>query len=270
MRGKVLFALLAVLLLSGLTYSSRVSGMVWDAVKMGPGEGMAVEINTTPVQREITGPDGSYLFELGPGTYYLVVKKISQKHELEQVASQGIVISKEGNYTLDLLAFYSDISVPDFGNDSEFEIPSIPDQGKATPKKPDDLFLIILAAAFLALTLLIGTHYLFGKKKGGPEPKPEPKESQLAKEKPRQEEPVKEENFATPIPQRKEKLPSDLKQIIQIMKRNEGRMTQRDLRKEIPLSEAKVSLMITDLENRGWIKRIKQGRGNILILKEIS
>ncbi len=268
MHRKVFFGLLAMLLLSGLAHSARVSGTVWDAVKMEPGAGIAVEINTTPMQREITGPDGSYFFDLGPGSFELAVKKITPKHELEQVAAQAIVISKEGNYTLDLLAFYSDISVPDLGNESEFELPSIPDQNKVTHQKPDDIFVILLAAAFLALTLLIGTYYLFGKMKGEQVIKPEPKEPKSAKEMPEsKKEEAKEEKIAIPIPQKREKIPSDLKQIIQIMKRNEGRMTQKDLRKEIPLSEAKVSLMITDLENRGLVRRIKQGRGNVLILK---
>lgn len=44
----------------------------------------------------------------------------------------------------------------------------------------------------------------------------------------------------------------------------EGRILQKDLRKKLPYSEAKVSLMISELEAQGKIKRIKKGRGNIL------
>ena len=72
-------------------------------------------------------------------------------------------------------------------------------------------------------------------------------------------------------PQKEEqtkKLPANLRDVVRILKRNEGRMTQKDLRKEIPLSEANVSLMLTELEHLGIVKRIKKGRGNILILKE--
>jgi uncharacterized membrane protein len=50
------------------------------------------------------------------------------------------------------------------------------------------------------------------------------------------------------------------------MEKSGGRITQLDLRKALPYSEAKVSLMITDLENRGIVKKIKKGRGNVLIL----
>jgi uncharacterized membrane protein len=58
----------------------------------------------------------------------------------------------------------------------------------------------------------------------------------------------------------------DLDRIILILKENGGRATQKDIRKEIPLSEAKISLMIAELESEGKIKKIKKGRGNILVL----
>jgi uncharacterized membrane protein len=45
-----------------------------------------------------------------------------------------------------------------------------------------------------------------------------------------------------------------------------GRTTQKDLRRAIPYSEAKISLMIAELESQGKLKKIKKGRGNIIIL----
>jgi len=59
---------------------------------------------------------------------------------------------------------------------------------------------------------------------------------------------------------------SDLDEIIKIIKEEGGRATQKDIRKKIPLSEAKISLMIAQLESEGKIKKIKKGRGNIIIL----
>ena len=46
-----------------------------------------------------------------------------------------------------------------------------------------------------------------------------------------------------------------------------GRINQLELRQQLPYSEAKVSLMLADLESRGLIRKIKKGRGNIIILK---
>jgi len=55
--------------------------------------------------------------------------------------------------------------------------------------------------------------------------------------------------------------------LIKIIKREGGRTTQKYIRKQIPLSEAKISLMIAELEHKGIIEKIKKGRGNIIILK---
>mgnify|MGYP001588220094 CR=1 FL=1 len=60
----------------------------------------------------------------------------------------------------------------------------------------------------------------------------------------------------------------DLENIIKIIRQEGGRATQKDIRKQIPLSEAKISLMIAELEHKGIVEKIKKGRGNIVILKK--
>lgn len=67
-------------------------------------------------------------------------------------------------------------------------------------------------------------------------------------------------------PKEEKKTKYDLKEILDFVKKEGGRTTQKELRKAIPYSEAKISLMIAELESQGKIKRIKKGRGNILIL----
>lgn len=44
----------------------------------------------------------------------------------------------------------------------------------------------------------------------------------------------------------------------------EGTTTQKELRKKIPYSEAKISLMLSSLQAQGKIEKIKKGRGNII------
>ena len=56
--------------------------------------------------------------------------------------------------------------------------------------------------------------------------------------------------------------------LLKIIREEGGRTTQKDIRKKIPLSEAKISLMISDLESQGILKRIKKGRGNIIIFNK--
>lgn len=59
-------------------------------------------------------------------------------------------------------------------------------------------------------------------------------------------------------------LPDDLKEIMDIIRASGNRITQRELRKKSPYSESKVSLMLSDLEERGLVEKFKKGRGNII------
>ncbi|MFH1400797.1 MAG: hypothetical protein ABIH41_04715 [Nanoarchaeota archaeon] len=47
--------------------------------------------------------------------------------------------------------------------------------------------------------------------------------------------------------------------------RAERRVTQKQVRQRFPLSEAKISLLITDYESKGLVRKVKKGRGNIII-----
>ncbi len=62
-------------------------------------------------------------------------------------------------------------------------------------------------------------------------------------------------------------LPEDLVEVVEILRRAGGRMTQKELRKKLGYSEAKMSLIIADLERRGIVEKVKKGRGNIIFLK---
>jgi uncharacterized membrane protein len=63
---------------------------------------------------------------------------------------------------------------------------------------------------------------------------------------------------------RESSLPDDLKEIMDLIRANGNRITQRELRKKSPYSESKVSLMLSDLEERGLIEKFKKGRGNVI------
>ena len=59
----------------------------------------------------------------------------------------------------------------------------------------------------------------------------------------------------------------EAKKIIEFIKKQGGRATQKDIRKNFPSSEAKISLILTGLEEKGIVKKIKRGRGNIIVLR---
>jgi uncharacterized membrane protein len=58
----------------------------------------------------------------------------------------------------------------------------------------------------------------------------------------------------------------DDQKVIDFIRKNK-RVTQKQIRQEFPLSEAKVSLILTELEHKGKIEKIKKGRANIVIWK---
>lgn len=61
---------------------------------------------------------------------------------------------------------------------------------------------------------------------------------------------------------------ASLDKVLDFIKKEDGRTTQKDIRKAFNLSEAKISLMITELEHNGIVEKIKKGRGNVIILKK--
>jgi uncharacterized membrane protein len=63
-------------------------------------------------------------------------------------------------------------------------------------------------------------------------------------------------------------LPADLQEIMDIIRGQGGRITQKELRSRLKYSEGKVSLMLTDLERRGVVEKFKRGRGNVVIIKD--
>ena len=88
-------------------------------------------------------------------------------------------------------------------------------------------------------------------------------------------EPVKPESVAPEEPEELEHvdaesaIPSDLQEVLLIIRGRDGRITQKDLRLLLNCSEAKASLMITDLGDRGLVKKVKKGRGNVIILTDL-
>jgi uncharacterized membrane protein len=59
-------------------------------------------------------------------------------------------------------------------------------------------------------------------------------------------------------------LDEDAHTVLEMIRRNEGRMVQKEIREILKWSETKMSLVVAELEASGHIKRIKKGRENIL------
>ena len=74
--------------------------------------------------------------------------------------------------------------------------------------------------------------------------------------------------FVTKKKSRKTELDKEIcDMVLEFIKKNGGRVTQKEVRKNFHYSEAKISLVISELVHKGKIEKIKKSKGNIIILK---
>ncbi|MEA3254658.1 MAG: winged helix-turn-helix transcriptional regulator [Candidatus Altiarchaeota archaeon] len=235
--------LLIGLILSGLSmdsHATRVYGTIYDCFTLEPLNDVILEVNSTPKQQHIA-KSAQYSFDLPRGSYCIKARYFID-NELEYYSEENLSVKDEGDYILDIIMFPA-LDV----NESLFEIPDIEIdinessfEDEKTPGEGWNETLMLLAVLFIPL-LIISLHYLKSRKP---------------------EEEAKTEKIQYELYE----LPEDLRKILTIIRENDGRMTQRELRGRLHHSEAKISLMLADLENRGLIRKFKRGRGNIIVL----
>ncbi len=197
-----------------------------------------VEINTIP-QQVMVAKNGTYSFNVAQGNYTISANYT----KLSLATTESITVTQEGNYILDLILF------PDLSEEESLMNETLEVIEYDEPTAPKYWMWAVPVLILLAVVAL-----LYWKKKNHPESKKEEKKQA--------------DKTASPEkPEAKLAQKADLAEIIAFIKKEGGRTTQKDLRKAIPYSEAKISLMIADLESQGKIKKIKKGRGNIIILE---
>jgi len=149
--------------------------------------------------------------------------------ENKLIATENITIKEEGTYNLDLISFIDISEEEELSNHTNLDIVNDDIEISETNNY---LWLVL---TFILIIVIAGIIY-YKKRK--------------------------------PI-QDIEEITDDLKEkILEIIKRENGRTTQKELRKLLPYSEAKISLVLTELESKGKIEKIKKGRSNVIILKK--
>jgi uncharacterized membrane protein len=209
--------------------------------------------------------NGSYSFSLDRGTYSILARSGGNSTDALYARENVTITQDGGDYVIDLILFpaddFSDISffdenVTPIATEEPVDVPTAQPQ-----QAPNMGAMLLLALVLIILVAGAGAFILLGRR--APPAKPE-KPVEPAP-------PAPEEPVLPPLPPTVSgdaTLPDDLREVVRIIERNGGRITQLDLRKALPYSEAKVSLMVTDLENRGIVKKIKKGRGNVIILNK--
>ena len=232
---RILSFMLLMLIFANVANAATIHGTIYD-LSLRKASNARVEINTLPKQ-VMVAQNGSYSFNV-PNGFYTIKAQIVQKNTVLASVQENITIRQDGSYILDLILF------PDVEEGVEEIGIDIGDDVVETNNRHNVIagFVILLVA-----TAIIAAFYYIKRirqKSGADAGKKaeEPKEDKT------------EDN--------------DLGQVVKIIKNEGGRATQKDIRKQIPLSEAKISLMIAELEHKGIIEKIKKGRGNIIILKK--
>ncbi|NOR85966.1 hypothetical protein GQ473_07700 [archaeon] len=232
-----IFTMCIFLLFLPITNAATIQGTIYDWTTLDTVPNTILTINSNPPQT-LVSKDGTYSFELSKGKY--IISAIHYTNNQPDAAiNETITITDDGIFTMDLILFPEsnfDEDIKDIINDTDFDI--------IYPYNDKTNINIYIYATIIAILILI---YTYRKTLRGA---------------------IKSRHATKKIiieTTKNKELPNELKQIISILKKNSGRMTQKQIRKEFPFSEAKVSLMITELEELGIIKRIKTGRTNVII-----
>ena len=204
-------------------------------------ENVLIEIDLTTQQ--YLSKDGTYIFQLPTGEHNLTAKKGTF------LVTETIIISNEGEIIYDIFLLDDFTDEDDLWDDIEDD-PLAND----LDQKDDQTNWSHIVAGILFFFVIIRL-YRARKKYGS---------LRVFRKKVRVEQKKTVEEHKKDLADE----PGYLERTLKIIKKHGGRISQKQLRKEmLDLSEAKVSLIITELEHKGKIEKIKKGRGNVLILK---
>ena len=266
----------------GATYASDTLELLNDTV---------INVNSNPPQ-SIVAKDGTYSFELVSGEY-TITARYYQNSTLTYSKETALKIEDEGNYVLDLLLYpVSENQVRESIADktNNFNIGNPTEQIGTNSSSLRNLSLV------LTLFLLLGGGYILsrGHKKMEKDQFQERtfntpglltnilRKNAVSGMKPETEyvggvasvtESIIEPADNSEIDNtalKKPPLPGDLHEVLGVIRGHKGRITQKDLRSRLEYSEVKVSLILSELEKRGLIKKLKNGRENIVILVDMK
>ncbi len=233
---------------------STVHGRIYDWSTFKVVNSSVVTVNTTPGQKLVSG-DGNYSFTLPAGSY--CIRAESGKGPGMICAEENITVPDTGNFTIDLLLFpVTDLSTLHTLNDSlPADVPDAPPQGEWQG--------LLIAGAALSMAILVVlasavAYFTYKGRKAIPAVPDASGEDAMGLD----AMPLKPLSAAA----KERVLRQDCVDVLKAIEKSGGRMTQLDLRKAVPYSEVRISLIVTDLEDAGLLRKVKKGRGNILIL----
>ncbi|MBU0470257.1 MAG: hypothetical protein KKA62_05855 [Nanoarchaeota archaeon] len=227
------------LLLTSFASAATLKGSIYNNM-LELEENVLLEVDTTPIQKYLS-KDGTYTFELPPGEY-----KLTTRSNDFEVVEEIKIVSEKGEYLFDVFL------LPDFAEEDELWKET--EESMVLEEEPTTNYWSYLLAGMIFIFAIY--RIVKARKKYGP--------LKIFRKK------IKAESNKTveEHKQELEKEPGYLDEALEIIKKHDGRISQKELRKEMMyLSEGKISLILTELEHKGKVEKIKKGRGNVVILK---
>jgi len=235
--------LLLVCLQTTLAGAVAVKGEVtlWESGEKLDGTLIKVYRDSALVSKVICDENGSYSMDLQPGNYHFMAVYIDRDGD-KYLDEEDVTLYPDQNTTLDFLMILPELDInfseleyyiPELDiNFSELENETEEGVVEGDGKEPDDAILISIFIILAVSVLILSILKMMGKK-GGIE------------------------------------LEDDEKKIMEILKKQKGkRMLQSDLLGETDFSRAKVSLVLSELEKKGLIRKEVKGRTNLIELAQ--
>ncbi len=227
--------LLMLLLVSNIALAATIEGNIY-SFDLEKRNNTLVTVDSTPPQ-SIVSKDSTYSFELDKGEY-IIDAAYKENNTVKESVTEKIKIEKDGTYRLDLILF------PDLEEDisllEETDNPVVDTGIFSRQISIFDMVMLLVAVMGFALMgfLIIRYRRMLNQVS---------KEIEKAAE--------------------KTDIYDESRKILNFIKEQDGRTTQKDIRENFPSSESKISMIISELEEKDIIKKIKKGRGNIILLK---
>ena len=180
----------------------------------------------TEPKQTFVSKDGLYSLEINEGEY--TIEAFMESFQRKYTSKESIKIKDDGIYVLDILLF------PDLSDEidlieKDFDFSDIIEKEAS----PEDYLSTVIIVAITLIIIAVAYAYHTTKK--------------VRKTKPKKEAGLSDK-------------------VLNFIKNEDGRTTQKEIRRQFPFSEAKISLVITELEDKGIIKKIKKGRGNVIVM----
>ncbi|MDO8642506.1 MAG: hypothetical protein Q7R76_02835 [Candidatus Woesearchaeota archaeon] len=247
-----IFVLLAMLIsLQMVSAAALIHGTIYnlDLKKL---EKAVAEISTSPKQRMVS-TDGTYAFTVDKGEY--IIRAQYKENASLLTTEERVVVKEDGSYVFDLFLLPSFAAEDDILAESALDVDNI-----FIEEKRFTTYALFGVAGIIVLVVI----YVFYKFMNSPERKKKKVSSENEGNNENETEETSTENDEDNEIKKEEDAVAQ--QVMEFIKEQDGRTTQKELRKQVPLSEGKISLVLTELETAGKIRKIKKGRGNIIIL----